>query len=90
MMRSILSGLTIAFALASAVPVTAQQQGTEAGAAPSNADANNPLAKFQASNVHNYHVPALSELDGHTILSRGAGQPELQIFIGVNTQFVRK
>jgi hypothetical protein len=64
MMRSILSGLTIAF---------------EAGAAPSNADANNPLAKFQASNVHNYHVPALSELDGHTILSRGAGQPELQI-----------
>ncbi len=25
-----------------------------------------------------------------TILSRGAGQPELQIFIGVNTQFVRK
>ena len=26
----------------------------------------------------------------YTILSRGAGQPELQIFIGVNTQFVKK
>ena len=25
----------------------------------------------------------------YTILSRGAGQPELQIFIGVNTQFVK-
>ena len=62
MMRSILSGLTIAFALASAVPVTAQQPGTEAGAAPSNADANNPLAKFQAFNVHNYYVPAISDI----------------------------
>ena len=26
----------------------------------------------------------------YTILSRGAGQPELQIFIGVNTRFVKK
>jgi hypothetical protein len=25
-----------------------------------------------------------------TIVSRGAGQPELQIFIGVNTQFVKR
>ena len=25
-----------------------------------------------------------------TILSRGAGQPELQVFIGVNTQFVNR
>jgi len=66
MTRNIVSGFTMAFAfaLASAVPATAQQQGTEAGAAPSNADANNPLAKFQAFNVHNYYVPAISELDG--------------------------
>ncbi len=35
-----------------------------APAAPSNTDANNPLAKFQAFNMHNYYVPALSELDG--------------------------
>ena len=63
MTRNIVSGLTIAFALASAVPVTAQQQGTEAGAAPSNADANNPLAKFQAFNVHDYYVPSLTEMD---------------------------
>ena len=32
--------------------------------APSTSEANNPLAKFQAFNVHNYYVPALSELDG--------------------------
>ena len=40
-----------------------QTAGSEAGAAPSAAEANNPLAKFQAFNVHDYYVPALSELD---------------------------
>ena len=48
-----------------AIPANAQEQGAQAPpAAPSSAEANNPLAKFQAFNVHNYYVPALSELDG--------------------------
>ncbi len=54
-----------AVALAAAGPANAQESAADAKpAAPSNADANNPLAKFQAFNVHNYYVPALSELDG--------------------------
>ena len=41
-----------------------QAPAPETAKAPSAADANNPLARFQAFNVHSYYVPALSELDG--------------------------
>ncbi len=62
---ALFSSLTIFLAVASAVRVNAQEQaGEPATKVPSAAEANNPLAKFQAFNVHNYYVPALSELDG--------------------------
>ena len=65
MLRARFSGFAIFLAVASAAPVNAQEQAAEATTtAPSAAEANNPLAKFQAFNVHNYYVPALSELDG--------------------------
>jgi hypothetical protein len=58
------AGVTIFLAAASAVPVNAQEQTGEAAATtPSSTDANNPLAKFTAFNVHNYYIPALSEMD---------------------------
>ena len=64
---ALFSGLAILLVAALAVPVNAQEQAakpaTTAPAAPSSAEANNPLAKFQAFNVHNYYVPALSEAD---------------------------
>lgn len=65
-MRCVLvSGLAIF--LASAVPVSAQEQPAGAApAAPSNADANNPLAKFQAFNMHDYYVPTLTEAENQT------------------------
>jgi hypothetical protein len=51
-------------AVVSAAPANAQTSTADAPkAAPSASDANNPLAKFEAFNVHNYYVPALSELD---------------------------
>jgi hypothetical protein len=57
--------LSIVLAVASAAPARAEEQPADGAAkAPSSADANNPLAKFEAFNVHNYYVPALSELDG--------------------------
>jgi len=141
---TLMSGLALALAVASPAPLNAQTQGEpEGGKAPSTADANNPLAKFQAFSVHNYYVPALSELDsqnantfwiryaqpfgkwlfraslpasrvptadsktisglgdanafaaylfdtGNPAVSVGVGQPELQIFFGFNTQFVKK
>jgi len=64
---ALFSGLAILLVAALAVPVNAQEQAakpaTTAPAAPSSTEANNPLAKFQAFNVHNYYVPALSEAD---------------------------
>ncbi len=63
--RTFLSSLALLFAVASPAPVCAQTQAApDAAKAPSTSDANNPLAKFQAFNVHNYYVPAISELDG--------------------------
>ncbi len=53
--------------LASTASVIAQTKPGEAPATPPSsveAEANNPLAKFQAFNVHNYYTPALSEADG--------------------------
>lgn len=62
---ALFAALSILLAAVSVAPASAQDQPAEGGAkAPSSADANNPLAKFQAFNVHNYYVPALSELDG--------------------------
>jgi hypothetical protein len=59
---SLLSVLAIWLVAASAPPVTAQSPGSEAAAkAPSTEDANNPLAKFQAFNMHDYYVPSLTE-----------------------------
>ena len=61
---TLFSSLALLVVAASAASVNAQTQAEPDGAkAPSTADANNPLAKFQAFNVHNYYVPALSELD---------------------------
>ena len=64
-MRCVLvSGLAIFLAAAAAVPVRAQEQPAEGtSAAPSNADANNPLAEFQAFNIHDYYTPSLTEMD---------------------------
>jgi hypothetical protein len=59
--------VAFAIVLALALPgsTSAQTPSPDPGAkAPSTADANNPLAKFQAFNIHNYYVPAISELDG--------------------------
>ena len=64
MRRVLVPGLAIFLAAAAAVPVHAQEQPAEGtSTAPSSADANNPLAKFQAFNVHDYYTPSLSELD---------------------------
>ena len=68
------SVFAIFLSVASAVPANAQAPAPvnartpaakNAAAAPSaEAEANNPLAKFQAFNMHNYYVPALSEAEG--------------------------
>ena len=56
--------VTVVLAAVAAAPVQAQAPAEGDGAtAPSSADANNPLAQFTAFNVHNYYVPALSEMD---------------------------
>ena len=63
-LRAFFFGLTILLVVVSAGPANAQEQAATAMAsatAPSAADANNPLAKFQAFNVHNYYVPSISE-----------------------------
>jgi hypothetical protein len=52
---ALLAGIAVLLAAAAAVPAHA--------AAPSNADANNPLARFRAFNVHDYYIPSLSEMD---------------------------
>jgi hypothetical protein len=52
-------------AIALTVPATAQTPPEGGGTkAPSNEEANNPLAKFQAFNIHNYYIPELTEADG--------------------------
>lgn len=61
--RASVAALTIVLALAGSASAQAPEAQAPA-ATPSSADANNPLAKFQAFNVHNYYVPAISELDG--------------------------
>jgi len=60
-------GAAIFLALAWAVPVNAQgpAEGGNANAA-SAADANNPLAKVQAFNLHDYYVPTMSEAPDQT------------------------
>ena len=63
--RTPVAALAIVLALTLAGSASAQEPVPDPGAkAPSAAEANNPLAKFQAFNVHNYYVPAISELDG--------------------------
>jgi len=62
--RSPVAALAIVLGLALVGSANAQAPPPDASATtPSTTDANNPLAKFQAFNVHNYYVPALSELD---------------------------
>ena len=92
--RLLFSFLAALLAVSSAGPARAQEAGKESppGAA-SNEDANNPLAKIQAFNVQDYFVPAGRTVFNvfvepqFTVLSHGPGQPELQIFVGFNTQF---
>ena len=51
-------------AVVASIPANAQAPAAEGtAAAPSSIEANNPLAKFRAFNMHNYYVPALSEAD---------------------------
>jgi hypothetical protein len=65
--RALLSGLAIFLAVAFAVPLHAQAPADEGGAAaPSTADANNPLAKVQAFNLHDYYVPTMSQAPDQT------------------------
>ena len=61
----LLSGLAILFAAASPAPVSAQEDSGGAKAQVE-ADANNPLAKTQAFNVHDYYVPSLTETPDQT------------------------
>lgn len=57
--------VTVVVAVVAAAPVQAQAPAEGDGAtAPSAVDANNPLADFQAFNLHNYYVPSLTEMDG--------------------------
>lgn len=59
-----LAGCAIALALVSAGPAQAQDHPTEGHDSTSAAtEANNPLANFQAFNLHNYYIPSLSEAD---------------------------
>jgi hypothetical protein len=59
------SGVAFLIAVVGAVSANAQPPAAEGAlAAPSSIEANNPLAKFRAFNMHNYYVPALSEADG--------------------------
>ena len=56
--------VTVVLVAVAAAPVQAQASAEGDGAtAPSNTDANNPLAQFTAFNVHNYYIPSLSEMD---------------------------
>jgi hypothetical protein len=68
--RPFLAVFTILVAFRWALPVSAQAPAKKEGAggvAPSvEADANNPLAKVQAFNLHDYYVPELSESPDQT------------------------
>ena len=57
--------LLILMILAPCEILTAQtsEAATESDAVPSSIDANNPLAEFQAFNLHNYYIPSLTETD---------------------------
>jgi len=95
--RLLFSFLAALLAFSKAAPAWAQEAGKESAAKESsNEDANNPLAKIQAFNVQDYYVPAGRTVFNvfvepqFTVLSHGPGQPELQIFVGFNTQFVKK
>jgi hypothetical protein len=60
--RFLFSLLAALLAFSQATPGRAQEAGKESAAKESsNEDANNPLAKIQAFNVHDYYVPSLSE-----------------------------
>jgi hypothetical protein len=62
--RALFAALAVLLTVAPAAPAREQEAGKESAAkAPSNEDANNPLAKFQAFNVHDYYIPAISEAD---------------------------
>ncbi len=64
---ALLSGLAILLAAALPAPVSAQTQAEPGGVtAQTEADANNPLAKVQAFNLHDYYVPTLSETPDQT------------------------
>ena len=67
-LRALLCAVTIALGAASAAPSMAQSpaEGDSAKAAAQAADANNPLAKTQAFNLHDYYVPTMSEAPDQT------------------------
>jgi hypothetical protein len=62
------------FAAVASTRLNAQAPAGETGAPAPSAEANNPLAKFQAFNVHDYYVPSISESDqnANTFWSRYA------------------
>ncbi len=63
----LLCGLAILLAAAAPAPVSAQTQADPADAAAKlEADANNPLAKTQAFNLHDYYIPTMSEAPDQT------------------------
>lgn len=66
--RVLASGFALLAAVTSAFPARAQETPAPAGEtkAPSAADANNPLAKFRAFNLHDYYVPTLSDTPDQT------------------------
>jgi hypothetical protein len=60
--RFLFSFLAAFLAISPGASLRAQEAGKESPpGAPSNEDANNPLAKIQAFNVHDYYVPSLTE-----------------------------
>jgi hypothetical protein len=66
-LRALLSGWAALLAVALAAPVNAQAPAGEGGtAASATADANNPLAKTQAFNLHDYYVPTMSQAPDQT------------------------
>ena len=66
-LRALLSTFALAGVVALTRPANAQEKTVpESGpSAATEAEANNPLAKFQAFNIHNYYVPSLSESNGN-------------------------
>ena len=63
-LRALSWSVTVFLAAATAVPANGQEQPAGGvAAAPSAADANNPLANFTAFNLHDYYTPSLTEMD---------------------------